>query len=106
MKSTAISFGGMVFECLEVGIFETLLFNSNISIFLQSFELDCGWLQTKVVVCLLLYNLFLQTAWFDAGRPATTTNKEQRIAASKKQQATKKNSMGLLSMMLGLLVWC
>ena len=50
VKSTAISFGGMVVECLEVGVFETLLF---ISIFLLCFELVCGWLQTKDVVYLL-----------------------------------------------------
>ena len=50
VKSTAVSSGGMAFECLEVDISEVLIF---ISIFLRYFELVCGWLQTKVVVCLL-----------------------------------------------------
>ena len=75
----------MVFECLEVGSFETLLF---ISIFLQCFELVCGWLQTKVVVCLLLTCFSNPPGLMQVGQQQQQTrNKEQ--AASKNATSNK-----------------
>ena len=103
VKSAAISFGGMVFECLEIGVFEALLFMS-------SFLLTVLWIGLRLAPnksrCLFAINLFLQTAWFDAGRPVTTTNKEQRISSKQKATSNKEEFNGFVGVMLGLLVWC
>ena len=60
VKSTAVSSGGMAFECLEVGISEILMFIS----------ISYGtvlWIGLQLVPnksrCLFAINLFLQTAW-------------------------------------------
>ena len=54
MKSAAISFGGMVFECLEIGVFEALLFISSFLVFLTYCALNwfaVGSKQKSLFVC-------------------------------------------------------